>query len=213
MNDIIKLRYDKLGPKVVSALEKRKFEAYYFSDCSAAVEKILDLISPDASVSYGGSMTLNALGIKDALRQRGNLMFDRDLAKDVDERKAIEHQAFGADWYLMSSNAISESGQLINIDGFGNRVAALIYGPKNVLIVAGMNKVVKSNEDAMSRARNIAGPGNMMRFPERNIPCGITGACADCNSDDCGCNQIVITRRSDPPQRIKIVLIGEDLGL
>lgn len=213
MHDIMKLRYDKLGPKVAEALEKKKFEAYYCPDRAAALSKILSLIAPDASVCYGGSLTLNELGVKEALRQRGNTMLDRDLAPDLEARTAIEHQAFGADWFLMSSNAISEDGQLVNIDGVGNRIAALIYGPKNVLVVAGMNKVVKTADDAMSRARNITGPGNMMRFPGLKTPCAITGACANCNSDDCICNQIVITRRCNPPKRIKVILIGEDLGL
>lgn len=213
MDKIMKLRYDRLGPKVVNALEKRNFEAYYCTDRTAAMEQILSLIAPDTSVCYGGSLTLNALGLKEALRQRGNRMLDRDLAADVYERQAIEHQAFAADWFLMSSNAISEDGQLVNIDGIGNRVAALIYGPKNVLIVAGMNKVVKSETDAMGRARNVAGPANMMRFPGKETPCAVTGSCANCNSPDCICNQIVITRRCNPPKRIKVVLVGEELGL
>ena len=164
MNEIKKKRYSKLGPKVVSALEKRAFEAYYFDSAEEARTKILSLIAPDASVGYGGSLTVNALGLKEALRERGNTMFDRDLAADMAERKVIEHQAFGADWFLMSANAISEDGQLINIDGIGNRVAALIYGPENVLVVSGMNKVVKTLDDAWSRARNTASPENMARF-------------------------------------------------
>ena len=213
MNDIKKKRYNKLGPKVVSALEKRGFEAYYFETAEEAREKILGMIAADASVGYGGSVTVNALQLKEALRERGNTMFDRDLAASPEERKKIEHQALNGDWFLMGSNAITEDGQLINIDGMGNRVAALIYGPENVLVAAGMNKVVKAEHDAWSRARNIAAPENMARFAGLETPCAVTGSCANCLSDDCICNQMVHTRRCKPPKRIKVVLIGDDLGL
>lgn len=213
MNDITKLRYDILGPVVAQALNKRYFDACYCSDKEAALMKALEWIDPAQTVAYGGSLSLNELNIKEALRQRGNTLFDRDLAGSTEEKRAIEHQAFSADWFLMSSNAISEDGQLVNIDGIGNRIAALIYGPKHVLILAGMNKIVKSPEDAYWRARNTAAPGNMMRFPGLKTPCSLTGACADCTSADCICNQIVITRRCNPPKRIKVILIGEDLGL
>ena len=213
MNDIKKKRYSLLGPKVVSALEKRNFEAYYFESKEEAREKILEMIAADASVGYGGSVTVDALELKEALRQRGNIMFDRDRAADMQERVKIQHDALLADWFLMSSNAISEDGQLINIDGMGNRVAALIYGPKNVLVVAGMNKVVKTLDDAWSRARNTAAPENMARFTGLESPCAATGSCADCLSPGCICNQLVHTRRSNPPKRIKVVLIGDDFGL
>lgn len=213
MNDIKKKRYSLLGPKVVTALEKRNFEAYYFDSAEEAKEKILHMIAPDASVGYGGSITVNALQLKEALRQRGNTLFDRDLAADLAERKKIEHQALCGDWFLMSANAISEDGQLINIDGIGNRVAALVYGPENVLVVAGMNKVVKTLDDAWSRARNTAAPENMARFTDRSTPCAVNGSCADCLSPGCICSQLVHTRRCNPPKRIKVILIGDDLGL
>lgn len=213
MNDIKKKRYGKLGPKVCEALEKRGFEAYYFESAEEAREKILGMIAPDASVGYGGSLTVNALGLKEALRERGNTMCDRDLAQSPEEKKAIEHAALNADWFLMGANAISEDGQLINIDGIGNRVAALIYGPENVLVVSGMNKVVKTLDDAWSRARNTAAPENMARFTGLQTPCAITGSCSDCLSPDCICNQLVHTRRCKPPKRIKVILIGEDFGL
>ena len=111
----------------------------------------------------------------------------------------------------MSANGISMDGQMVNIDGAGNRVAALIYGPKNVLIVAGMNKVAPTLEQAVDRARNVAAPINAIRL-NRNTPCASTGSCADCRSDDCICSHIVITRNCRPAGRIRFVLIGEDLG-
>ena len=213
MNDIKKKRYGILGPEVVKAMEKRCFEAYYFETAAEAKEKALELIAPDAKVGYGGSVTLNELELKEALRERGNNLLDRDLAADFAERAKLQQEAFSADWYMMSANAITEDGQLVNIDGVGNRVAALIYGPRNVLVIAGMNKVVKTLDDAWSRARNTAAPANMTRFDMLKAPCKATGACADCISPDCICNQLVNTRRSMPPKRIKVILVGEDLGL
>ena len=213
MNEIKKKRYDILGASVAEALEKRGFEAYYFETAEAAREKALELIAPDALVGYGGSVTINALGLKEALRERGNKMLERDLAADFMEKKKLDREALFSDWYMMSANAVTEDGQLVNIDGMGNRVAALIYGPSNVLVAVGMNKVVKTLDDAWSRARNTAAPANMTRFDFLKAPCKITGACADCISPDCICNQLVHTRRCNPPKRIKVLLIGEDLGL
>ena len=116
-----------------------------------------------------------------------------------------------ADVFLTGANAISLDGQMVNVDGSGNRVAAIIYGPKTVLVVAGMNKVVETLEDAVTRARTIAAPMNQQRFM-LNTPCTKTGTCADCKSEECICNQIVITRHCRPGGRIKFVLVGEELG-
>lgn len=128
MNEIMKQRYDRLGPVVVKALTKKNFAAYYCEDSQKAQELVLSLIPPDAKVAYGGSLSLNDSGIKAALIQRGNAVLDRDGAPDPATRAAIDHQALASDWFLMSSNAITEDGQLVNIDGNGNRVAALAFG-------------------------------------------------------------------------------------
>lgn len=121
-------------------------------------------------------------------------------------------KALTCDTFLMSSNAISEDGQLVNIDGNGNRVAALCFGPRRVIVVAGMNKVVGTLDDAIARARHIAAPANLQRFDVKT-PCSTTGCCADCVSPQCSCAQIVVTRFSMNPNRIKVVLVGENLGL
>ena len=114
--------------------------------------------------------------------------------------------------FLMSSNAISKDGQLVNIDGMGNRVAAMCYGPRQVLVIAGMNKVLGTLDDAIARARNIAAPANAQRFGIKT-PCGLTGQCGDCTSPDCICSYVVVTRNSMVHERIKVILVGEDLGL
>ena len=206
-----KMQYDKAGAKVAEALNKRYFEAYYCSDRAAALEKILELIPQDHVVSWGGAATVDELGVKEALRQRGQAVIDRDTAKDAQERQQMLKQALTCDTFLMSSNAISADGQLVNIDGTGNRVAALCFGPTQVVVVAGMNKVAGDLDGAMRRAREVAAPMNAQRFPLKT-PCVANGLCGDCKGPDSICAQIVTTRLCKPAGRIKVVLVGEDLG-
>lgn len=208
----VKNRYSKLGPKIVEALKSRQFDAYYFDDRAEAIEKIVSLIPKEHQVSWGGSMTVASLGIQERLAKKGYSLLDRDKAETPEERAEIARRALLCDTYLSGTNAISEDGQLVNIDGFGNRVAAMIFGPKQVIVVAGMNKVAKTLFDAVSRARNIAAPVNVQRFPNLQTPCNTTGTCADCKSADTICSFFVTTRFCKPAGRIKVVLIGEDLG-
>ena len=207
-----KMMYDKAGPRVAAALKKRNMEAYYCSTADEAVEKVLELIPAGDVVSWGGVATVDELGIKERLRHRGQPVIDRDTARTPEERMAMLHQALTCDTFLMSSNAISEDGQLVNIDGMGNRVAALCFGPKQVIVVAGMNKVAGDLNAAIARARNVAAPANAQRFNIKT-PCAVNGQCGDCTSPDCICAQMVITRFSKIKGRIKVVLVGEDLGL
>ena len=206
-------RYDKLGQKVVKALEQRHFEAYYVSTAKEAAELAFKLIPEDHVVSWGGSETVEDLGIQKELKTRGYQVIGRDEAKSPEERTNLMRSALLCDTFLMSSNAISEDGQMFNIDGNGNRVAAMAYGPKSVIVMAGMNKVVKSQADAVSRARNIVAPTRTQYFPQLKTPCQINGACSDCTSTDCVCTYLVTTRMSKPAKRIKVILIGEDLGI
>ena len=206
-----KMQYDKAGAKVAEALNKRHFEAYYCPDRAAALEKILELIPQDHVVSWGGAATVDELGVKEALRQRGQAVIDRDTAKDAQERQKMLKQALTCDTFLMGSNAISADGQLVNIDGTGNRVAALCFGPTQVVVVAGMNKVAGDLDGAMRRAREVAAPMNAQRFPLKT-PCVANGLCGDCKGPDSICAQIVTTRLCKPAGRIKVVLVGEDLG-
>ena len=156
----MKTQYDKSGPTLVKAMKKRQFDAYYCSTAEEAVEKVLELIPAGDVVSWGGVATVDELGIKGRLRSRNQPVIDRDTARTPEERTAMLHQALTCDTFLMSSNAISEDGQLVNIDGIGNRVAALCFGPKQVIVVAGMNKVAADLDGAVSRARHIAAPAN-----------------------------------------------------
>ena len=207
-----KKRYDKAGPQVVKALEKRHFEAYYVSTAAEAVEKVVELIPKEHTVSWGGTATVDALGIKQRLAQEGIALIDRDTAQTPQERQEMLKKALTCGTFLMSSNAISADGQLVNIDGTGNRVAALCFGPEQVIVVAGMNKVAGDLDGAMRRAREVAAPMNAQRFPLKT-PCVANGLCGDCKGPDSICAQIVTTRFSKIPGRIKVVLVGEVLGL
>ena len=208
-----KKMYDKSGPRVAAALRKRNLEGYYCSTAAEAVEKVLELIPAGDVVSWGGAATVDELGIKDRLRHRGQPVIDRDTAHTEEERMAMLHQTLTCDTFLMSSNAISEDGQMVNIDGTGNRVAALCFGPKQIIVVAGMNKVTADLDSAIARARHIAAPANAQRFNGKT-PCSANGQCADCTSPDCCiCAHMVITRFCKTPGRIKVVLVGEELGL
>jgi hypothetical protein len=209
----LELRNAKLGPKLVKALQSRAFEAWYFDEISGAVEKVFSLIPREHVVSWGGSMTVTALNLTKLVKEKGYTVIDRDTAANKEERMELMRKSLLCDTYLTSANAISEDGQLVNIDGNGNRVAAMIFGPKQVIVVAGMNKVAKTLEDALIRARTIASPLNTQRFPALKTPCNETGTCANCLSADSVCNFFVTIRRCNPPARIKVILVGKDLGL
>ena len=213
MKTPMELRYDKLGPKVVKALESRFFKAWYFSDTAEAVEKVFSLIPKTDTVSWGGSLTTTGLSLTAMAAEKGYKVIDRDKAASPAERTELMRQALLCDTFLTGTNAISEDGQLVNIDGGGNRVAAMTFGPKQVIVVAGLNKVVKTVMDAFTRAKTIAAPANMQRFPNGQTPCNETGICGDCLSPDSICSFIVRTRLCKPAGRIKVILIGKDLGL
>ena len=141
-----------------------------------------------------------------------NEVHDPNQSKDDEEFVEIAKRALTTEVYLTSVNAMSETGEMVNIDGTGNRVAAICYGPSTILVVAGMNKVEDTIEAAVNRARTVAAPMNKQRFPNAPTPCLVTGSCADCKAPGSICNQMLITRRSAPAGRIKFVLVGEELG-
>ncbi len=203
--------YKTLADTVMKGFTKRHMESYYCDTLDEACKLAMSLVPSGSTASFGGSVTLVETGILNALRAREDVtLYDRDKAANPAETKKIFHDALSADYYLMSSNAITSDGELVNIDGNGNRVAALIYGPENVIVVAGMNKIVKNVEEGISRVHNVASPQNCIRLGKNN-PCAINGVCGNCLSDTI-CDQIVITRASRIPNRIKVILVGEDVG-
>lgn len=209
--NVREMRNDVLGPRMVKALESRNMEAYYVKTKEEALKKALELIPEGSTVSWGGSMSAQEIGLLDAVCKGNYEVLDRGTKETRAEQEEVMHQALNCDFFLGSANAVSEDGILVNIDGNANRVAAYSYGPKNVLLIVGMNKAVKTEADAMSRARNEAAPINAQRFGI-HTPCVKNGMCADCKSPECICCQILITRFSKVPKRIKVILVNENLG-
>ena len=203
--------YENTAKTIIASLEKRQMKGWYCEDSAAAVKKVLELIPKHASVTWGGTMTMEECGVMDALKEGGYTLIDRFSAKMPEEKKALYAKAVCADYFFMSTNAITLDGELINVDGAGNRAACLCFGPDHVIVLAGMNKVVASVEEGHDRARNTAAPMNTLRL-KKKTPCSVTGRCSDCQSPDCICSQIVVTRRSHVPGRIQVILIGEELG-
>ena len=203
--------YETLASTVIKGLEKRGMEGYYCASSAEAVEKIMSMIPENASVAWGGSATLAQTGMMQALLASDLRKIDRNAASSSEEKVRLEHESFYADYYFMSTNAITTDGELINVDGNGNRVAALVYGPEHVIILAGMNKVAADTEAAFQRLRTVAAPANTVRL-KLNTPCSQTGTCKNCLSPDCICAHSVITRFNRHKGRIKVFLIGESLG-
>lgn len=212
MTDPRKKYFDKRGPILVKNLESRHFEAYYCETKEKALEKALELIPKGATVGWGGAMSAQQIGLMDALNAGDYRTIDRDKCPTPEEKLQAAKDSLFADVFLTGANALSMDGQMVNIDGNGNRVAAIVYGPGTVLVIAGMNKVEDTLEAAITRARTVAAPMNKQRFPAQT-PCEVTGTCGDCKAEGCICNQILITRHCRPVGRIKFILVGEDLGL
>jgi len=204
-------RNERLAKTMIKNLQRRHIEGYYCPTAEEAVKKVSELIADGSSVTWGGTMTVRDLGIPEVLKSRGTLqVLDRDLVTTAEEKQDMYLRAFSADVYLSSANAISEDGVIVNIDGNGNRVAAITWGPKKVIFVIGMNKVAQTVEAALARARSTASPINAARF-DIKTPCQTDGTCHNCNSTDSICNYIHFLRNS-PKGRHVVVLVGENLG-
>lgn len=201
-----------LAERMIKNLNRRNMEAFYCTTGEDAVRKVLELIADGSVVTWGGSMTVRDLGIPDMLRSRGTLeVLDRDLVEKPEEVQNVYLRAFTADVYLTSANAISEDGVIVNIDGNGNRVAAITWGPKKVIFIIGLNKVAQTTEAALARARGTASPINTQRF-DIKTPCKLDGTCHNCNSPESICSYVHFLRNSRQKGRHVVVLVGEDLG-
>ena len=205
------LRNERLARTIIKNLQRRHIEGFYCPTAEEAVKKVSELIEDGSSVTWGGTMTVRDMGIPDALRSRGTLqVLDRDLVETPEEKQTMYLRAFSADVYLSSANAISEDGVIVNIDGNGNRVAAITWGPKKVIFVIGLNKVAQTPEVALARARSTASPINAARF-DITTPCQVDGVCHNCNSPESICNYVHFLRNS-PRGKHTVILVGEDLG-
>ena len=198
--------------QLIQALKQRNMEASYAATKEEALEQALAWIPEGSCIGWGGSVSIDAIGLKDAVRHGNYRVIDRDTAANADEKEAMYRRILAdCDYFLTSTNAISQDGVLVNIDGTANRLAAMCYGPRHVLYIVGMNKVVATAEDALHRARNEAAPINAMRFGLKT-PCSKTGCCYDCKSPDTVCCQILFTRFNHVPGRVKVILVDDSLG-
>jgi len=202
---------------LVGALEANNFEVYQAANSSEAKKITLEEIIPPLnakSVSWGGSTTFISTGLYHALRDEKNFDIIDTYNQKIppEERMALRRQSLMVDLYFTGTNAVTEDGILVNLDFYGNRVAAITFGPKNVVIFLGRNKIVSGLDDAMFRVKNYAAPINAMRL-DMKTPCTKTSYCMECKGTDRICNSWTITEKSFPKGRIKVILINEDLGL
>ncbi len=206
-----KVYYENLADSIIEKFNKRGIEGYYCENSEEAILTAKRFLTPGCSISWGGSQTLSEIGLLEELQASDYILYDRGFAKTLEEKSQLYSKIVTSDYFFMSSNAITLDGQLVNIDGAGNRVACLITGPKNVIVIAGMNKIVTDTTTGMERVRNMAAPPNCVRLSAKT-PCAEIGKCANCLVEDCICCEIVITRKSKIPGRIKVILVGEELG-
>lgn len=197
-------------------LEGNNFEAFVAGDSGESKDIVLEKILPGTgakSISWGGSMTFISTGLYEELKGRSDLevwdVFDKGLSEE--EKLEIRRKALWVDLFITGTNAITEGGVLVNLDMYGNRVAAITFGPRYVVIMVGRNKIVPDLEEAMLRIKGYAAPINAMRL-DKQTPCAKTSYCEECNSPERICNTWTITEKSCPKGRVKVVLINEDLG-
>ncbi len=211
MDKNITTRNALLAQSVMKGLSSRNMTGHYAETKEAALKIALDLIPGKATIAWGGSVSVSEIGLKDAVLQGNYRPINRDTAQSPAQRREMELAGFGADCFLCSSNAVTEDGILVNLDGNSNRVAAICYGPQKVIMVVGMNKICKDVDAAVYRVRNTAATCNAQRFPIET-PCRKSGACADCKSPDTICCQMLITRYSRHKDRIHVILVNDNLG-
>ena len=199
--------------RTIKALKKNNFDARFFPKASAALEEIWKMIPEGAKVGYGGSLTLTQIGFIDEIQKRP-VKFLNPFAKGLspEEGERIRREVFTADFFFASSNAITEDGKLFNIDATGNRVGAMMFGPKKVILICGANKIVKDIAAAQKKVQEWTAPVNVKRLGYK-CPCGQTGECSDCASPERICNAYVVLAKKPRRTDISIFLIGEVLGL
>ena len=212
MDEFGKWHNEILGNKVVKALEKNGFHAIYFETKEQAENFIMYHVKSGDDVGFGGSQTIKALDLKKRIREiGGNILDHGDFGLNKEQKLQVMRAELVSDLFLCSSNAITLNGELVNIDGAGNRVAAMTFGPRKVIVVAGVNKIVEDIEEGFRRIRNNASPKNNKRLSLKN-PCTINGNCIDCKSETRICRAYSVLKRKPMQSDISVVIIGEELG-
>lgn len=211
-NSLRRWKNEKLSERLAKVFESKAIKFMYFPDREMVVDAVSKLVPDGATVSAGGSLTLIETGVSDLLKSGKYNFLDRDSVSGNEEKKRIMLSAFEADYYFCSANAITESGEILLLDGNGNRAAAVTFGPDKVILIAGVNKVVSDLDAGIKRIRSIA-PMNAKRL-NLHTPCAESGLCTDCDSDEriCEIYSIIVDSRRRP-WRYTVILVGEELGL
>lgn len=208
----VRASWEKTAATVIKNLEKRNMEGYWAATSADAVELVRSWLHEGDSITWGGSETFKETGVKAALDEAGCYrMLDRGTATTPEEQREMWRDRTSADWFFMSANALTTDGELVNIDGNSDRCSLLLHGPAHVVALVGMNKLVANVEAGVQRIRTITCPLNAERL-HASTPCGLTGVCQKCHAPQCMCCNIVVTRHSRHEGRIKVVLVGEELG-
>lgn len=201
-----------LNNNLINNFKLRNIEVTYFERIQDAANMILKLIPIQSTIGIGHSATLQKMNITDLLIERGNVVYDKELSTSKEECKTLKKKALLSDWYISGSNAVSEDGRIVNVDHSGNRVAAISFGPDNVIIVVGKNKITKSLDEAINRVKNVACPLNAKRAGF-NPPCVTINKCVNCVSKERVCNCLSIIEGQADKNRMKLFIINDELGL
>lgn len=213
MNEYQEWHHAIIADKVIGNLKRNQFEAIYFKTAIEASEYICNRIKPGMKVAFGGSMTIRALGIREKATAMGAALIDHGKPGLTEAERLEEmRRELTADIFLCSTNALTLKGELFNVDGYGNRVAAMIFGPGQVMVVTGVNKIVRDEQAAFERLKRTAGPMNMKRLG-RNTPCTSDGICHNCSSEERGCRAYTIIRKQPAQTPTTVIIIGENLGM
>lgn len=211
MENYKKIAFKKAAEGIIKNLERGQMNGYYFDSSEECVSHILSMIPENSVISWGGSETIKECGLLDKIKAGNYQTIDRSTAKNPQEARELFSKIVLSDYYLMSSNAITLNGELVNIDGAGNRVACLIHGPEHVFVIVGMNKLVTDVDSGYKRVKDIVAPANAQRL-QKTTPCAVTGHCGNCYAQGSMCSHTVITRRCSQKGRISVFLVGEELG-
>jgi L-lactate utilization protein LutB len=212
MTPVAPRHHAALADRAVGALRQNGFDAHYVASAAEAAARLLSYVQPGKSVGFGGSMTVAALGVKEELAKRGAVLLDHNApGLSAVERREIQRRQLTCDLFLSSSNAVTLEGELVNVDGNGNRVAALSFGPVKTVVVVGANKIVRDEAAAWERLETVAGPMNAMRLGKQT-PCTKTGSCQDCDADGRICRIYHVLRRRPALSDFSVIVVGEPLG-
>ncbi len=211
MDDVKRAAWRTTAETVIKNLKRRNMEGYYCDTAEEAVQLVCGMIPAGDSITWGGSVTFTESGMRAALEAGNWRMLDRSTPTTPEEQREMWRDRASADWFFMSANALTVGGELVNIDGNSDRLSLLLHGPEHVIVLVGMNKLVADVDAGFKRIRTTTCPLNAARL-HTNTPCEVAGVCSECHSEHCMCCEMVITRHSRHTGRIKVVLIGENLG-